>query len=47
MPAWAGVLKDEDIEAALAYVQSLWPDETYKSWKFMDDKARAGLMHHH
>jgi len=42
MPAWAGVLKDADIEAALAYVQSLWPDETYKSWKFMDDKARAG-----
>jgi len=47
MPAWAGVLKDADIEAALAYVQSLWPDETYKSWKFMDDKARAGVMHHH
>jgi mono/diheme cytochrome c family protein len=47
MPAWAGVLKDEDIEAVLAYVQSLWPKETYKSWKFMDDKARAGLTHHH
>jgi mono/diheme cytochrome c family protein len=47
MPAWSGTLKDADIEAVLAYVQSLWPEETYKSWKFMDDKARAGLMHHH
>jgi mono/diheme cytochrome c family protein len=47
MPAWAGILKDDDIESVLAYVQSLWPEETYKSWKFTDDKARAGLMHQH
>jgi mono/diheme cytochrome c family protein len=47
MPAWAGTLKDEDIEAVLAWIQSLWPAEIYQSWKFMDDKARAGLMHHH
>jgi mono/diheme cytochrome c family protein len=47
MPAWTGILKDADIEAVLAYVQSLWPEEMYKSWKLMDDKARAGLMHHH
>lgn len=47
MPAWTGILKDEDIEAVLTYVQSLWPAETYASWKLMDDKARAGLMHHH
>lgn len=46
MPAWAGVLKDEDIEAVFAYVQSLWPQEIYTSWKFMDDKARAGAKHH-
>jgi mono/diheme cytochrome c family protein len=47
MPGWAGVLKDEDIEAVLAYVPSLWPEETYKSWKSMDEKARAGPTHHH
>lgn len=47
MPAWAGVLKDDDIESVLAYVQSLWPEEIYTSWKSMDDKARAGLMHNH
>lgn len=47
MPPWKGVLQDEEIEAVLAYVQSLWPEETYKSWQLMDEKARAGQMHHH
>jgi mono/diheme cytochrome c family protein len=47
MPAWTGILKDADIEAVLVYVQSLWPAEIYKSWKLLDDKARAGIAHHH
>lgn len=47
MPGWVGVLKDEDIGAVLAYVQSLWPEEIYQSWKSMDEKAQAGAKHHH
>jgi mono/diheme cytochrome c family protein len=47
MPAWTGILMDADIEAVLAYVQSLWPAETYQAWKSIDDKARGGQKHHH
>jgi mono/diheme cytochrome c family protein len=47
MPGWAGTLSDADIEAVLAWVQSLWPAELYQNWKAMDDKARAGAAHHH
>lgn len=32
MPALKDVLKDEEIDAVIAYVQSLWPDEIYGIW---------------
>ncbi len=32
MPAFAGVLNAEEVEAVVAYVQSLWPAEIYQTW---------------
>lgn len=40
MPAWKGTLTDDDIEAVLSWIQSRWPEDVYKSWAFMDEKAR-------
>ncbi len=46
MPAWKDKLSDDDIEAVIAWFQSRWPEEVYKSWALMDEKARRGLMKH-
>jgi len=32
MPAWGGRLNNAQIEAVLAYVQSLWPERVYAQW---------------
>ncbi len=42
MPAFAGVLSEDEIAAVIAYVQSLWPDEVYATWakNYPDDAAR-------
>jgi mono/diheme cytochrome c family protein len=40
MPAWKDKLTDGDIEAVIAWFQSLWPEEVYKNWALMDAKAR-------
>ncbi len=39
MPAWKEKLSDSDIEAVIAWFQSLWPEEIYKNWALMDSKA--------
>jgi len=36
MPAWQGKLSDSDIDAVIAYFQSLWPDEIYAAWARID-----------
>lgn len=46
MPAWKGTLTDDDIEAVVAWIQTRWPEEIYKSWVLMDEKARRGLVRH-
>lgn len=46
MPAWKGTLTDDDIEAVVAWIHSRWPEEIYKSWVLMDEKARRGLVRH-
>lgn len=46
MPAWKATLTDADIEAVIVWIQSRWPEEVYKSWAFMDEKARRGLVQH-
>ncbi len=32
MPAWKSILNDEEIEAALAWIGSHWPDKVYQAW---------------
>lgn len=39
MPPWRDKLSDADIEATIAWLQSLWPDEIYAAWKRMDEQA--------
>ena len=32
MPAWTGKLTDEQIDAIIAWFQSLWSDQVYAIW---------------
>ncbi|HDP88838.1 MAG TPA: cytochrome c [Thioalkalivibrio sp.] len=41
MPAWGGTLSDEEMIAAIAWFQSLWPDEVYQAWFEMEMRVRA------
>lgn len=41
MPAWGATLSGEDIDAAIAWIQSLWSAEVYAAWLEMDQRARA------
>lgn len=40
MPAWGGELSAAEIDAVMAWFQSLWPDEIYAAWAEMDARAR-------
>jgi len=40
MPPWRDKLNDADIDAIIAWFQSLWPDEIYAAWA--DNDRRAG-----
>lgn len=46
MPAWKGTLSDADIGAVIAWIQSRWPEDVYKSWARMDEKAQRGPGQH-
>ncbi len=46
MPAWKDKLSDTDIEAVIAWFQSRWPEEVYKNWTLIEEKARRGLVGH-
>lgn len=41
MPPWGDKLSDEEIEAIIAWFQSLWPDEIYAVWLRLDAESRA------
>lgn len=41
MPAWRGKLRDEEIEAVIAWFQSQWSDEAYASWYLTNQRALA------
>lgn len=41
MPAWRDKLGDQQIEAVIAWFQSLWPQEIYQAWAEMDAQARG------
>jgi len=38
MPALGESLTDEQVEEAIAYIQSLWPDKIYAAWLKIDSK---------
>jgi len=40
MPGWSGTLTGTDIDAVIAYFQSLWPEEIYRAWQDIDRRAR-------
>ena len=40
MPAFGGKLDDEERDAIIAYIQSLWPDETHRIWAERVEKRR-------
>lgn len=41
MPAWGGMLTDQEIDAVIAWFQSLWPDQVYAAWYEMQERARG------
>lgn len=40
MPSWEGKLSDNEIMAVISWLQSLWPDEIFKTWQGMDLSSR-------
>lgn len=38
MPGFAETLSDDDVRAAIAYFQSLWPDDIYGRWQEIDGR---------
>lgn len=40
MPAWKGKLSDQEIEATMAWFQSLWPQPVYDAWYEMQQRGR-------
>ncbi len=40
MPAWGGILKDEEIRSIIAWFQSRWSDEIYIEWSRRDQSFR-------
>jgi mono/diheme cytochrome c family protein len=40
MPPWGHVLSDEEIDATIAWFQSLWPHEVYEAWREIDERRR-------
>jgi mono/diheme cytochrome c family protein len=40
MPPWKDKLGDADVDAAIAWFQSHWPDELYAAWARMDEESR-------
>jgi len=46
MPAWKDKLTEDDIEAVIAWFQSLWPPDVYQAWTDIDARARRGQGGH-
>jgi len=38
MPAWGNKLTDQEIDAVIAWFQSLWPDQAYTAWNEMQQR---------
>lgn len=40
MPSWEGILSDKEILLIIAWFQSLWPDQIFKTWQEIDLNSR-------
>lgn len=40
MPAWKDTLSDAQIDDIIAWFQALWPDEAYRAWYDIEQRAR-------
>lgn len=40
MPAWEGKLTDEELLSVIAWFQSLWSEEIFKTWSQLDQESR-------
>jgi len=40
MPAWEGILSDDEVRAVIAAFQSYWSDEVYERWLEIDQNSR-------
>lgn len=40
MPAWQDKLSNEEIDAVINYIQSLWSDQVYATWYEMQQQAK-------
>ena len=41
MPAWGRIINDQEIDALIAWFQSLWPDQVYALWYERQQRARG------
>lgn len=41
MPAWGATLSDQQIDDIIAWLQSLWPDDVYATWREMEQRNRT------
>lgn len=44
MPPWGDKLSDQDIEAIIAWFQSLWSDEKYATWTWVDAQVHENQV---
>lgn len=42
MPGFGNTLSEEEIDAVIAWFQSLWPDEVYEAWEEYDEAGMEG-----
>ncbi|NVK29356.1 MAG: cytochrome c [Gammaproteobacteria bacterium] len=45
MPAYEGILSDEEIWAVLAYIKSTWPEDVLEVHQEINDNAKAMMEH--
>lgn len=39
MPAWRGKLSEQDVEAILSWLQTLWPQQAYDAWREVERRS--------
>ncbi len=39
MPAWRGKLSEQEVEAILSWLQTLWPQQSYDAWREVERRS--------